>query len=286
MNFYTQKYIYKITNKINGLAYIGQANDYERRFTEHRKYKVNQEVDTKLLYQAFEKYGIENFNFEVIGLYANYNEMERYWVAYYDTYYNGYNMTPGGDEPPVLNGEKNIHATHTEKELKEIQNLLKNSNLTFEEIGSQYRYSVSSIERINVGKLWRDNSLQYPLRLNRTLQANYDRRDLIINDLLNTKLSQREIAKKYNVSRSTITMINIGQNCQKEGIEYPIRKITDNCNNIKCKMYDINSNQLLKEFVSFQEASSFLGVKRADNNIRYALKKDGIAYGYRWEVEN
>ena len=108
MNFYTQKYIYKITNKINGLAYIGQANDYERRFTEHRKYKVNQEVDTKLLYQAFEKYGIENFNFEVIGLYANYNEMERYWVAYYDTYYNGYNMTPGGDEPPVLNGEKKI----------------------------------------------------------------------------------------------------------------------------------------------------------------------------------
>ena len=95
-----------------------------------------------------------------------------------------------------------------------------------------------------------------------------------------------KIAKKYNVSRSTITMINIGQNCQKEGIEYPIRKITDNCNNIKCKMYDINSNQLLKEFVSFREASSFLEVKRADSNIRYALKKDGIAYGYKWEVEN
>ena len=50
MNFYTQKYIYKITNKINGLAYIGQANDYKRRFTEHHKYKVNPEVDTKLLY--------------------------------------------------------------------------------------------------------------------------------------------------------------------------------------------------------------------------------------------
>lgn len=51
-------------------------------------------------------------------------------------------------------------------------------------------------------------------------------------------------------------------------------------------MYDINSNQLLKEFVSFREASSFLEVKRADSNIRYALKKDGIAYGYKWEVEN
>ena len=35
---------------------------------------------------------------------------------------------------------------------------------------------------------------------------------MIIEDLLHTDLSQKEIAKKYNCARTTVTAINLGQN--------------------------------------------------------------------------
>lgn len=72
-----EKYIYKITNLINGKSYIGQTNDYKRRFREHRE--KNYEKSDKLLYKAFDKYGIENFSFEVIeDKTSNYNDREKY----------------------------------------------------------------------------------------------------------------------------------------------------------------------------------------------------------------
>ena len=40
--------IYKITNKLNGKVYIGQSNDIERRWAEHkRKYKWSTSDDTR-----------------------------------------------------------------------------------------------------------------------------------------------------------------------------------------------------------------------------------------------
>jgi hypothetical protein len=42
---------------------------------------------------AFRKYGLENFNFEVLEecLAEQLNQRERYWISYYDTFFNGYN---------------------------------------------------------------------------------------------------------------------------------------------------------------------------------------------------
>ena len=80
-----EKYIYKITNLINGKSYIGQTNDYKRRFREHREKNYCNAED--LLYKAFDKYGIDNFSFEVIeDKTPNYNEREKYWIKYYHTY--------------------------------------------------------------------------------------------------------------------------------------------------------------------------------------------------------
>lgn len=53
--------IYKIENLINHKVYIGQSIDIERRFRNH----INNEVSPHLK-RAFEKYGIENFSFEII----------------------------------------------------------------------------------------------------------------------------------------------------------------------------------------------------------------------------
>ena len=60
-----KKDIYKITNLINGKCYIGQTTDTKRRFSEHKAKGYGNERN-KVLYYAFDKYGIENFSFEII----------------------------------------------------------------------------------------------------------------------------------------------------------------------------------------------------------------------------
>ena len=53
-------------------------------------------------YKALRKFGFENFEFKIIEE-CNPDELnnkEIYWVNFYNSYHNGYNMTPGGDFNP------------------------------------------------------------------------------------------------------------------------------------------------------------------------------------------
>jgi hypothetical protein len=93
--------IYKITNKINGKSYIGQSVDIQQRWNAHKSKSKSIELggDNYAIHCAIRKYGVENFTFEVIEqtTQQELNSREKYWIKYYDTYYNGYNSTLGGD---------------------------------------------------------------------------------------------------------------------------------------------------------------------------------------------
>lgn len=105
--------IYKIENKINGKCYIGQTiNDFNKRYEcsgvgIERVYKfhnINRESGysyNKHLMSSIEKYGFENFDvddkFDIAYNQDELNYKETYWINYFDSYYNGYNHTPGGD---------------------------------------------------------------------------------------------------------------------------------------------------------------------------------------------
>ena len=63
--------IYKIENLINGKVYIGQSVNIKERWNEHKliNSRTSKEALKKQkypLYLAFEKYGLDNFSFEVI----------------------------------------------------------------------------------------------------------------------------------------------------------------------------------------------------------------------------
>lgn len=90
--------IYKITNKITNDAYIGQSIEIENRIRDHKKLYNWERENNKKLYQAFIEFGLENFEFEVLEECNSdqLSEREEYWIAYYNTYPNQYNMTPGG----------------------------------------------------------------------------------------------------------------------------------------------------------------------------------------------
>lgn len=218
------KFIYKITNRLNGKIYIGQTTNPTRRFQEHRGKGYGQDNE-KILYKAFNKYGINNFSFEIIEEVENYNEREKYWIEFYDCITpKGYNMTEGGENPPTFHGEEHPLCTHSEEIVEVVKRMLKTTKISPKEIAKATGYNTSSVNRINLGELWFDENEVYPLRKSGTTQGKEERCLSIINDLLYTNMTQKEIASKYGVSRTTVTALNRGQNFRQTNLNYPLRK--------------------------------------------------------------
>lgn len=285
-----EKYIYKITNLINGKIYIGQTNNPKRREREHFSLapSILEDNNGKILYNALLKYGPQNFSFEIIeDKCENYNEKEKFWIKTLNTLTPfGYNMTEGGEAPPIFRGEQHPMATHFLDEVNKIRNLLANTNLSILEIAQQTNYSDSSIRRINSGLLWYDENIVYPIRIENTALFKKERMENIVYDLLNSNLTQKEIADKYNVSRTTITAINRGQNFHQDDIDYPIRKQDRHSKPIQ--MIDYLTGKTFLEFSSAAEAGRYLNLpKRAGTNIRKCANGEiKTAYGYIWKFIN
>lgn len=90
--------IYKITNNINGKVYVGLSIDIHRRWKEHKSKIYRSKYKNSYLYNSFDKHKINNFTFEIIEKCKQQKIIEReiYWIEYYDSYKNGYNITSGG----------------------------------------------------------------------------------------------------------------------------------------------------------------------------------------------
>jgi len=90
--------IYKATNNVNGKVYIGQTQlSLEKRKVKHiwdaGKARFH-------FHRALNKYGVENFKWQVICICPNIdslNEQEQYFINFYDSLNNGYNLTAGGE---------------------------------------------------------------------------------------------------------------------------------------------------------------------------------------------
>lgn len=217
------KSIYKITNTINQKVYIGQSIHPIQRFSEHCYNNTD-----SLIHRAIKKYGKENFQFEIIEPdIENYNEREKYWINYYNCISpNGYNLSHGGDEPPIISKEKNHFSTHSIEDVALVKKLLKDSDLSVEEIAAETGYSDSSgVYRINAGIIWREEGEDYPIRKAQMCKSVRDERiRQVQNYLLNTDLTQKEIGKICNLGRTAVTAINLGANGFNENLTYPLRK--------------------------------------------------------------
>ena len=90
--------IYKITNKLNGMSYIGQTTQcLSKRINSHKTEKRNRHISN-----AIRNYGFDNFEVTEIA-YAftknDLNELEVYFVERFNTMYPiGYNHRSGGQQ--------------------------------------------------------------------------------------------------------------------------------------------------------------------------------------------
>jgi group I intron endonuclease len=88
--------IYKITNKVNQKVYVGLSSDIKSRFRHHRYYLNHSIHSNPYLQKAWNKYGEENFVFEVLE-YCKKEKLqirEGYWCKMFNVHDpdSGYNL--------------------------------------------------------------------------------------------------------------------------------------------------------------------------------------------------
>ena len=90
--------IYKVTNLINNKCYIGQTKKTLSERMQNHIYKVNTCNLNLKFYNAIRKYGIENFNWEILEECDDINtlnNLEIFYIKKYDSFNNGYNSNEG-----------------------------------------------------------------------------------------------------------------------------------------------------------------------------------------------
>lgn len=159
--------IYSFKNKINNKRYIGQSKNLEERYKAHLRNYTNENLQTYNghFYRALRKYGIENFEYEI--LYSDnfidsitLNELEIYYIKFYDSFNNGYNMNLGGQ---YTSGPKTLNQDQVDEIVSILQS---NEQISFIKISEQYNVSDGTIRLINLGTIWKKSNIEYPIRKN------------------------------------------------------------------------------------------------------------------------
>ena len=90
--------IYKITNQLNGVCYVGQAVDVAKRWKDHAKCGLGIDAPaSNKLYIAMQQDGLENFTWELLEKCTTneLNEKEKFYIELYQAKEYGYNSTKG-----------------------------------------------------------------------------------------------------------------------------------------------------------------------------------------------
>lgn len=119
--------IYKSTNLITGKQYIGYTSSFTNRKQQHKyeSFHKNCLGYKTHFHNSIRKHGWNNFQWEIIYQSKDLNHckniMEEYFIKEYDTFFNGYNETMGGE------GCFGYKHTEEHKEYLKIKNSGKNN---------------------------------------------------------------------------------------------------------------------------------------------------------------
>lgn len=109
--------IYAIKNEITQKYYIGQSQNIKSRWNCHR-YELNNNIHiNQHLQNSWNKYGENNFSFKIIELCntEDLDDKEKYWISYFNSFKEGYNMDKGGQG---ITGYK-----HTKEEISKMRRI-------------------------------------------------------------------------------------------------------------------------------------------------------------------
>lgn len=219
------KAIYKITNKVNNKCYVGQSNNPTQRWKEHKS-RANSgcDVGQSAIHDAMRTYGIDNFEFTIIGWFSDYNEKEKHYIKLYNSLVpNGYNIMHGGEEPPHKFGEEHHNSVYAQDVVDGIIDDLLSHKYTQKEIQDKYGVNQQLITSINRGVSHRRPGLEYPIIKTSNYHCDDETFEKIVYLLRNSQCTCAEIGQYFGFDTSAIKAINSGRNHYIDTLKYPIR---------------------------------------------------------------
>lgn len=168
--------IYKIQNKKDGKIYIGQTSaTLKNRIAKHKEVVSTSSCH---IHRAINKYGWEAFEVSVVEENIpneKLNEREIYWIEYYNSYENGYNMNRGG-EGRIIKEQEVLDLWNSGNTITDITNLLPTkkdtvrqilheAGITTEEIQHRKRiHGAPDVDLKVIADLWREGKTTREIR--------------------------------------------------------------------------------------------------------------------------
>lgn len=253
----TRSGVYQIRNKINNKIYIGSTVNLYNRFSRHISALKNNNHRNDHLQRAWNKYGEQNFVFEIIEI-VNLETQDIYaaenkWISLTNCTNEklGYNiqlvagkgflgMTMSEESKVKMSknalGENNSGARHDTKTVISIKLLLKFTDLKQKTIAEHFNYDPSNISTIHTGVMWNHINIEEYKSLPDKLILLYEKlkseentfklKKLSKNDVIkiklllrDTKMNQREIANLFGITKESISRIKTNNSWKNTSID-------------------------------------------------------------------
>ena len=214
--------IYKITNLISNKSYVGSSVDIICRWYQHKTTLKNNKHHSIKLQRAYNKYGVENFKYEIIEecevtvLFIQ----EQYYIDFFNCYDDGYNILPVAGS--------NLGMKHSD-ETKEIlrQKSKGNKNNLGRIVSNETREKI------------REKLKGIPLSDETKLKMSKSQKGRIMSDETKLKLSKsKKGIPLSNENKEKLRLCHLGKKQSKEVIENRAKKNTGKkrTDEIKLKM--------------------------------------------------
>ena len=280
----TMGYIYRIRNTISGKWYIGctKVEDVKTRWTQHIQ-TLNRNEGCPALKDAFKKYGVDKFAFEVMIICFDEDmyEYEKQYIKKYNTQVpNGYNIGAGGI------GGSFIGKTHTKETVDKIKKTLRDK---YKDWTPEQRKEYGD----NVKKHMAAKDLNISNRMKNSLNWQKAVEEKRIGAPGHKNAIQDE---KGNVYVPEETKNKISESLKEYFKKNPVIKDGVNTTNIDiakhrssmAKVYGIKVGQfdkegnLIKEYQSTSDAARSVGYK-SHTSILNVLDKEKELKGFIWK---
>ena len=274
--------IYKIENLINGKIYIGQSVDIQYRFSNHKSESFNPKSNAynTAIHRAIRKYGIDNFSFEVIEEcnQEKLREREIYWIAYYNSFGKGYNLTSGGEGVPTVDIDKTRNLWDEGLSVKEIATIMNCQQHTVIRILSSCE-NYDNEESYKRGRVSAGNK-------NSKVVRQYDLNGIFICRYNSTVEAENKTGIKASRIRSAASRHILsagGYQWAYEGDEPPGVYNAKSLNDKKSVLqFDLSGN-FIAEYQSETDAAKAVGLKNIQGITRCCKNKQHTAGGYCWK---
>lgn len=280
-------FIYKATSATTGKVYIGQSSQtLQERINQHNSHAFGHQYNYHF-HSAIRKYGADDFTYEIIEddikTIEELNEREKYWIAQYNSYYNGYNSTLGGDGRQTRDDELIIKLFNEGKSTEEI------CEITGYHRSTIYRsYNISNL----IQEVWEKRNQQTRERCSRaveqyTLQGEYIKTwksATECGEALGTQGLISALCRQEENILSAYGFLFKYADDSRDISEWVIRfKNKKNSGKPKKAIRQLDSfGNEINIYESASDAAKALG-KKDKSNICAAARNKKKAYGYYWE---